>query len=55
MSQMISDTPPSISSFSNKTEEIFWINSMKKHLNRFSRNVDDADILLRTIVYPLRV
>lgn len=51
MSQSIADTPPTISSFSSKSEELFWIQSMKKHLNRFSRNVDDQDILLKTVHY----
>lgn len=51
MSQLIADTPPNISSFSSKQEELSWINSMKKHLSRYSRNVDDADMLLKTIHY----
>lgn len=51
MSQMIADTPPTISSFSNKTEETMWMQAMKKHLNRFSRNVDDDDTLLKTVHY----
>lgn len=51
MSQMIADTPPTISSFSNKNEELMWMQAMKKHLNRFSRNVDDDDTLLKTVHY----
>lgn len=51
MSQLISDTPPNISSFANKQEEIIWLNAMKKHLSRYSRNVDDADNLLKSIHY----
>lgn len=51
MSQMIADTPPTISSFSNKNEEIYWISSMNKHLSRFSRNVDDSETLLKTVHY----
>ena len=51
MSHMISDSPPTISSFDNKNEEILWINSMKKHLVKFSRNIDDSDNLLKTIHY----
>lgn len=51
MSQLISDTPPNISSFSNKQEEVYWIISMKRHLSKYSRNVDDPDNLLKTIHY----
>lgn len=51
MSQLIADTPPNISSFSNKQEEIYWITAMKKNLSKYSRNVDDADNLLKTIHY----
>lgn len=51
MSQSIADTPPTISSFASKSEELLWTQSMKKHLNRFSRNVDDQDILLKTVHY----
>lgn len=51
MSQMIADTPPTFSSFTNKEEESLWINSMKKHLKRFSRNVDDEDSLLKAVHY----
>lgn len=51
MSQMIADTPPTISSFDNKNEEILWTTSMKKHLLHYSRNIDDADTLLKTVHY----
>jgi soluble lytic murein transglycosylase-like protein len=51
MSKMISDQPPKVSSFSDKNEETQWMNSMKKHLSHFSRNVDDADTLLKTVHY----
>ena len=51
MSQMIADTPPTFSSFTNKEEESIWINSMKKNLKRFSRNVDDEDSLLKAVHY----
>lgn len=51
MSQMISDTPPTISSFSDKNEELIWMGAMKKHLHRFSKNVDDEDTLLKTVHY----
>lgn len=51
MSQMISDTPPTISSFSSKNEETLWMSAMKKHLNYFSKNIDDEDTLLKTVHY----
>lgn len=51
MSQMIADTPPKISSFNDKEDENLWMSSMKKHLFHFSRNVDDADVLLKTVHY----
>lgn len=51
MSQMIADTPPTFSSFTNKEEESIWINSMKKNLKRFSRNVDNEDSLLKAVHY----
>lgn len=51
MSQMIADTPPTISSFINKNEEIYWISSMNKHLSRFSRNIDDPETLLKSVHY----
>ena len=51
MSQMIADSPPKISSFTSKEEEAYWISSMQKHLSRFSRNVDDSEMLLRTVHY----
>lgn len=51
MSQTISDIPPTISSFNNKTEEILWLSLAKKHLMKFSHNIDDVDTLLKTIHY----
>ena len=51
MSQMIADTPPKFSSFNDKEDENLWMSSMKKHLLHFSRNVDDADVLLKTVHY----
>lgn len=51
MSQIISDTPPNISSFYNKEEEILWKNSMKIHLHHFLKNIDDEDILLKSVHY----